>query len=416
MIGRAEVKRLREGAKKVLYGNIKEGVSSWGQEYFYICPSLDKYPYQWLWDSCLHAIVMRHFDVNLARKEMFTLLSMVQKDGFLPHIIYWQGLRGITKLSAKLVYDSTRFNRLTQPPIIAMALEKIYEKDKDRSFLEKTLPAAERYYRWLMKKRDIDGDRLVSIIHPWEAGADANPIFDEVYRIRWPNAVTIYWALWGNLVRNRLARWDLDNLAKREHFNVESVGFNTWYAQNLRSLSCLFGLFNENRKKKFFEKATQGVERGLEHRCYDPKGGLFYDLAYLDKRRLLVTSYFSILPVILDSLKKEIARTVIEKHILNPKEFWLPYPVPSVPKNNPEFNPGESRLLWRGPTWVNTNWFVYKALKRHGYKTEARRLLEKTMKMILRSGFREYFNPLTGEGFWSRNFGWTTLIVDMLED
>ena len=29
------------------------------------------------------------------------------------------------------------------------------------------------------------------------------------------------------------------------------------------------------------------------------------------------------------------------------------------------------------------------------------------------SGFREYYHPYTGEGLGARDFGWTTLILDM---
>jgi hypothetical protein len=34
--------------------------------------------------------------------------------------------------------------------------------------------------------------------------------------------------------------------------------------------------------------------------------------------------------------------------------------------------------------------------------------------LIAKSGFREYYNPLTGEGFGARNFGWSTLLIDMI--
>ena len=34
--------------------------------------------------------------------------------------------------------------------------------------------------------------------------------------------------------------------------------------------------------------------------------------------------------------------------------------------------------------------------------------------MVERHGFREYYNPLTGEGLAARRFGWSTLLVDLL--
>jgi hypothetical protein len=34
--------------------------------------------------------------------------------------------------------------------------------------------------------------------------------------------------------------------------------------------------------------------------------------------------------------------------------------------------------------------------------------------MIEKSGFREYYHPETGEGYRRENFGWSTLILDLL--
>jgi hypothetical protein len=34
--------------------------------------------------------------------------------------------------------------------------------------------------------------------------------------------------------------------------------------------------------------------------------------------------------------------------------------------------------------------------------------------MVERNGFREYYNPLNGEGLGARHFGWSTLLVDLL--
>ena len=43
----------------------------------------------------------------------------------------------------------------------------------------------------------------------------------------------------------------------------------------------------------------------------------------------------------------------------------------------------------------------------------AKQLLEKTKTMLEHAGFREHFNPLTGEGQGAVNFTWGGLVVDM---
>jgi hypothetical protein len=35
--------------------------------------------------------------------------------------------------------------------------------------------------------------------------------------------------------------------------------------------------------------------------------------------------------------------------------------------------------------------------------------------MVAGSGFREFFNPLTGEGYGAHSFGWSTLVLDLFD-
>jgi hypothetical protein len=69
---------------------------------------------------------------------------------------------------------------------------------------------------------------------------------------------------------------------------------------------------------------------------------------------------------------------------------------------------------WRGPAWINTVWFLVPALRRFGYGEEADRILCACVELIDRHGFREYYNPLNGEGLAARRFGWSTLLVDLI--
>lgn len=57
----------------------------------------------------------------------------------------------------------------------------------------------------------------------------------------------------------------------------------------------------------------------------------------------------------------------------------------------PEFDPKKYR---RGPVLTNINWLMIKGLQRYGYYEESRHLIEKTIALVLKSGFYEYFDPL----------------------
>ena len=86
-----ERQELEEAARKILLSNLRQGVADWnGKEYSFVVPSLVGYPFQWFWDSCFHAIALTHLDKQQAVKELTTLMSGAQPDGFIPHIIFWE--------------------------------------------------------------------------------------------------------------------------------------------------------------------------------------------------------------------------------------------------------------------------------------------------------------------------------------
>ena len=71
-------------------------------------------------------------------------------------------------------------------------------------------------------------------------------------------------------------------------------------------------------------------------------------------------------------------------------------------------------VLWRGPTWISTNWYIVKGLQLHGFNDYAQHIINKMCDMIEQSGFREQYNPFNGKGAGAKDFGWSTLIVDLL--
>jgi hypothetical protein len=57
---------------------------------------------------------------------------------------------------------------------------------------------------------------------------------------------------------------------------------------------------------------------------------------------------------------------------------------------------------------------MFQFLKLKGYDAEAKLLIDCIKSLIKKSGFREYYDPYTGEGYGAKNFTWTGLIVDMI--
>jgi len=188
------------------------------------------------------------------------------------------------------------------------------------------------------------------------------------------------------------------------------VMVNVFYALSLRSLARLTG------DDQYRTRAIR-VEQALLEHCWDEERGLFWDLAGDDHTPLRVSTWSSLAPLALPSLPEPIARRMIEEHLLDPRRYGAPYGIPSVSMEEPTFRAGWHLFrCWRGPSWINTVWLLAPALRRFGYDAEADRIITSCVELVERHGFREYYNPLNGEGLAARRFGWSTLLVDLFGD
>jgi len=69
--------------------------------------------------------------------------------------------------------------------------------------------------------------------------------------------------------------------------------------------------------------------------------------------------------------------------------------------------------MWRGPVWVNINYFFIEALRLVGEHGLARILLQKTLDLVMsHPSIYEYYNAETGEPPASAAdiFGWTAAV------
>jgi putative isomerase len=75
---------------------------------------------------------------------------------------------------------------------------------------------------------------------------------------------------------------------------------------------------------------------------------------------------------------------------------------------------------WLGPIWIIVNYFVWKALQRYGFETEANALADKTLLLLSRDlerngSLSEYYHPDTGEALSHKGFmDWNLLVLEMI--
>jgi glycogen debranching enzyme len=133
-----------------------------------------------------------------------------------------------------------------------------------------------------------------------------------------------------------------------------------------------------------------------------------------------VVTIAALSPLALPDLPEAIGRRMVEEHLLAPERFWLAVPPPSVSATEPSFSLRDAgaiggRRYWRGPTWLNAAWLVWMGLVRLGYADPAAELAQRLGATIAAHGLREYYHPYTGAGMGAVDFGWSSLVLELLD-
>jgi glycogen debranching enzyme len=325
-------------------------------------PSKLSYVGLWLWDSAMHTLAYRHVDPDLARNQIRAMLSCQLDDGMLPDAIYDEGV--IATIDHPIVAE------VTKPPILAWAALKLHEMDPDPAFLEEIYIPLVRWNAWWFAMNDDDVDGLAQYNHPYSSGLDDNPLWDQ-------------------------------------GMPVESPDLNTYLCVQMGSLATIAEILGIDFEARMWRKRASAIVRRMIDDMWDEESGLFRALH--EEEPVPVVTPFNLYPLWTGQLPDEIRGRLLS-HLTNPEEFWGDYPLPSVAYNDPQF---DQQTMWRGPVWVNINYFFVEALRQVGEMDLARQLRERTLNLIMsHDSIFEYYNALTGvpPETAADVFGWTAAV------
>jgi glycogen debranching enzyme len=415
--------RLLADARAVLAGNDMGS---------FVRPGRDLYPHQWNWDSALIAIGLARVDPERGRAEVRSLLRGQWRDGMVPHIVFhvpdpdYSPGPELWNSAACDGGPKVATSGITQPPVLASAVRVLHEADPDPGFLEEVVPALERWHGWLHDTR-ASGDGLVTILHPWEA-ADNSPRFDAALaRIEVEEPVAIERTdqrvvaaderpTTSDYVRYRYL---VERLREQEYrpasledepFAFVDLTFNSILATAEDDLGELQRELGGDGARA--REAAQRIRAALSDR-WDDRRALYVEDGSDETTGETIDGLFPLYGRVPSAAQ---ARRLFDEALWAPARFGpsptAPWPVTSASKASPAF---DARRYWRGPVWVNVNWFLVRGLEQAGLVDEARRLADLTIDLVSRSGFVEYYEPTTGEPLGARDFSWSAaLTIDLL--
>jgi neutral trehalase len=126
-----------------------------------------------------------------------------------------------------------------------------------------------------------------------------------------------------------------------------------------------------------FQKDYDELNRLVNDNFWDPHSGMYFDLNA--KGRLTrIKTVASFWPMLAGIASQEQAKLLVEKHLMNKKEFWLPHPFPTTSRDNILYDGAGG--YWRGSVWAPTEYMIIRGLPNYGYDDFAAAAVERHLK------------------------------------
>ncbi|MCK4339637.1 MAG: hypothetical protein KAW87_06595, partial [Candidatus Cloacimonetes bacterium] len=271
-------------------------------------------------------------------------------------------------------YTSPRTNRVklhhkskTGLSLLPYAGWKHYLIHGNKEMLKQVYSGMKKNVEWWIKNRDADGDGLFVIDHQLETGMDD------------------------------LSRFEDDDLTLR----YDAIDATSYAYANILAVSNMARVLGKSEDEKYFADYADKTKNAVNSLLWNADDKSYRDRHPVTKKlskTMCITTFYSFFA----GIGAEQNLDVFREHLLNPNQFWLPYPVPALPKDDPNFNPTG---FWEGPSWPAATSHMIDAFASSA-KTFARSLLPQTAELVKRAAknhlqpradFYERYNPLTGE-------------------
>ena len=377
-------------------------------------------------------------------RELRHLLESQWKNGLLPQIVFNARMRGyfpgIGFWHADRSPDSPRDRKtsgVVQPPIHATGALRVYQRATDQKaaleFLRYAFPRLEAWHVYLFRERDPGGEGLVYIRHPWESGMDNSPMWDSIMERLWlkPDQVPVYKRADTHVVaaedRPQTAEYDrfaylVQLFADRDYdeariqkdcpFLVQDVLFNAVLCQADRDLAEIARIVGKDHSA--LEDRARRTARAMDDKLWNDERSTYLGYDVVADRHIPAHVASNIAGALYAGVPDDDkARSLVEDlHVtfgLSDKN------VTAVPCYDPHGFGYSPMRYWRGPVWINIDWFLMRGLERYGHDRLAGHLRRTITELCQSEGFFEYFDPATGMGHGSDFFSWTAaLLLDIL--
>jgi len=325
------------------------------------------------WDTFFAATMAGIGDRDLAYADALETLREETAEGFVPNY----ARAGDWKSSDR-----------SEPPVGAITVLGLYRKFHDRWFLEDASTPLLRWNRWWDQHRQIQG----YLAWGSDGGNQPENLDDDSRGTRA-----------GAILESGLDNSPMyDSTTYDEHTHLleyADVGLMSMYIADCDALAEIAGVPGRTAEEQELKQRAALYRTSLAT-LWNPAVGIFLNRDLHTGQfntRLSPTNFY---PMLARAATPEQAHTMIEKHLLNQKEFWGEWVIPSIERDDPAFH---DQNYWRGRIWGPMNYLVYLGLRNYDDPKVRAEFAQKSWDLFLKEWrdkhhVHENYNAITGTG------------------
>jgi putative isomerase len=325
------------------------------------------------WDTFFAATMASIGSRDLAYADAIETLRESTGQGFVPNYARTGGWKSSDR---------------SEPPVGSITVLGIYQKFHDRWFLQEGFQPLLQWNRWWAAHRDVQGYLA------WGSDGKNQPenLDDE-------SRGTRAGAILESGLDNSPMYDDTTYNAQSHVLEYADVGLMSMYIADCDALATIADALNKS------DEARELRERSARYRAklgtlWSPEDGMFLNRDLTTGKfshRLSPTNFY---PLLAKAATPGQATLMIQKHLLNPYEFWGEWVIPSIARNDPAFH---DQNYWRGRIWGPMNYLVYLGLRNYDDSKTRQEFAQKSFALFLKEWtekghVHENYNAITGTG------------------
>ena len=276
------------------------------------------------------------------------------------------------------------------------AFETYFLLNKDREFINKVYQSLQKFDEYLWKTRDSNGNGCLEIWCLGDAGEDECVRLGKIPNW-WPFDYAPTWekiqALPKDIRDKEINGIKFENI-KEYLLPAESMDIMS-YSYTCRDVLSKISKEIGNGKEKYWRKKAESVRDALKRHLWDAKNHACYDHDN-SNNKIDVLIHNNLRCMYFGSFDQQMADEFVRYHLMNRKEFWTPFPLPSIAANDKLFRnePGNN---WSGQPEGLTYQRSIRALENYGHYAELTLVGKEFLNNLEKyNQFTQQYDPFTG--------------------